>query len=92
MKTFNDSLILAVSSAYGIYTPQTFVERYGMYLNLSQEDKDIISDVDSEVYWEVWEKITNKNFVIGGVEYSILENEDTWIIPSHLEVPEDFWI
>jgi hypothetical protein len=90
--TFENSLVLAVDSHFGVYAPQTFVKRYKEYLNLSDEDYSIMMDIENEFYWEVWEEIESNNFVMDGIEYQILQNEDIWILPSSVDIPEDFWI
>jgi hypothetical protein len=90
--TFENSLVLAVDSHYGVYSPQTFVERYGEYLNLSDKDYSIMMDIEHDLYWEVWQEIESRGFVMDGIEYTILQNEDIWILPSSVEIPEDFWI
>lgn len=89
---FETSLILAIDSHYGVYTPQAFVEKYGEYLDLSNEQKEDLSSPDNEFYWETWEIVLDKGLTIDGIEYSILSNEDLWLLPTNVEIPEDFWI
>ena len=92
MKTFEDSLILAVDSHFGVYIPQVFIERYGEFLELSEEEKTTLSDPQNEYYFETWEDVSCRTFILDGVEHSIVENEDLWILPTDVNIPDDFFI
>lgn len=92
----SDLLILAVSSSYGVYTPQTFGEWYAdKCTNLEQfteEFKDL-ENLDCEFYWESFDSILNSaQFNIDGKLYYAVQNEDVWFIPVGMELPENFWI
>lgn len=99
MKAFNsDALILAVSSSYGVYAPQTFSEWYSdKCVNILEGDlKESFEDlknINSEFYWESWENVLDNAVIsIDGELYNIIQNEDVWLIPVDMEIPEDFFI
>lgn len=92
MKTFENSLILAVDSHFGIYIPQVFIERYGEFLDLSEDEIQTLSSHENELYFETWEYVSCRPFILDGIEYCIIENEDLWILPTDVEIPEDFFI
>jgi hypothetical protein len=83
-----DEVILAVDSHYGIYTPQTYVERYNP-VNADREDLRILkAGPDQEWYWESWESIMNCPVVINDKTYIPFQNEDVWLIPADMLFPE----
>jgi hypothetical protein len=73
---------LAVSSSYGIYTPQTFVEWYGDKSNIEPEDKEILlAGPDHDLYWETWlDVVIDCEITFEGKQYYIEENEDLWLV------------
>lgn len=98
MKTFNsESLVLAVDSHFGIYSAQTFVQRFkDCVVNPTNETEGLFNVLlkgpDHEEYLDAWNDLTNESltFRIDGVEYSIYESEDIWLIPSDMEYPQEF--
>lgn len=94
-KSFYDSIELAVNSAYGKYIPSTFCERYAQYIDseiakyFTNED-NIEND---EYYIEEWVNfIDSEPININGTEYYIIENEDLWLVPINVDIPEDWYI
>lgn len=96
IKFDEDKLELVVSSAHGQYIPQTFIEWYGQYLTPAVPDEvlDILKDgPDNEEYWDAWEIIQyNHTIFVIDKAYDIVHNEDLWLIPVGMELPEDWFI
>lgn len=91
MKKYNSNeLILAVDSHFGVYSPQTFVERYCDSIKdaKKQDIEDILSGPENEDYWEAWQHIESCTVTIDAKDYSIMQNEDIWLIPSNMEWPD----
>jgi transcriptional regulator with XRE-family HTH domain len=92
---FYDSIELAVNSAHGIYIPMVFCERYKQYIDpecvkyFTNED-NIHRDLH---YIEEWIFFTdNETLNINGTEYNIIQNEDLWLVPTNIEIPESWFI
>ena len=95
-RPFNaDELILAVDSHYGIYTPQTAMERYMKYaIDLKDHEAyiEILSNPENEYYWELYENMLDTwTIVIEGKAYNFFSNEDLWLIPIDMKIDDD-WI
>jgi transcriptional regulator with XRE-family HTH domain len=92
---FYDSIELAVNSAHGIYIPMVFCERYKQYIDpecvkyFTNED-NIHRD---EHYIEEWIVFMDNEILnINGTEYNIIQNEDLWLVPTNIEIPESWFI
>ena len=102
MKYNENEIILAVDSHYGQYTPQVFIERYGEFLTtpLDEESKKIfVEGPDNQFYWDDWCYILDNNTVKlttyegnAPTEYKIIENEDLWLVPINMELPDEWYI
>lgn len=94
--TTQNSILLAVDSHNGIYSPSIFVERFKDYIvGMSEDDYQILKkgidmDVDHEYYWEAWNDVSMLNVVIDGQTYYIYENEDIWLIPEGIDAEQAF--
>jgi hypothetical protein len=78
----DDTIKLAVDGCWGIYVPQRFFEMYPQFLeHLNNGDSDIISDVNHEHYWDVWDEFTS-NFVrvVGPHRWSIYQDSDVFFV------------
>lgn len=94
-KSFYDYIELAVESAYGKYIPSIFCERYIQYID-SEIAKYFTNEhniENDEYYIEEWVNfIDGEPININGTEYHIIDNEDLWLVPANIEIPEDFYI
>lgn len=94
MQPYNsDSLILAVDSHHGIYSPQFAVEQYQTnftnFSKLSEQIATVEAGPEMPDYWECWEEIEQKaQVLINGIIYNFFSNEDIWLIPEDMEQPE----
>ena len=81
-------IILAVDSHYGVYSPQTFVERYLDQIQ-GADDIDLITVLygpDEEGYWDAWNDIIDSSVLIDGVKHGIWDVEDTWLVPENMDI------
>ena len=84
---------LLVDSAYGIYIPQSFCQRYGIECNFKNWDevKDNIirlskkDSINDEFYYEDWDEVMNIAILIspkiGECYLSHLNDCDLWAVP-----------
>ena len=88
-------LLLAVNSAYGIYTGQAFAEFYGPYVtNAKPGDIDILlAGPEHEEYLDVYGmELSGYELTINGQNYFVFESEDLWLAPEGMEIPEEMYI
>ena len=62
----------------------------------TNESKDVLLDLlngpNSELYWESWDQYMNNTFLIDGIKYYVVSNEDLWLVPVYLDLPDDWLI
>jgi hypothetical protein len=88
-----DQIILAVGSQNGIYTPQIFFENYAQYLDTPAQQWEELKNPNHTEYWEAWDDLLNDaTLTIDGKQYRVEQNEDVWLIPVDMELPEDWYI
>ena len=83
---------LLIDSHHGIYSGQILATQYGNHLQVSQEDKDILTaGPDHEYYIETWADMEGETMIDDtGERYFIWTNEgDTWAVPDGWEWSED---
>lgn len=76
--------ILVVSSALGIYIPQTFIQQAneGILKQVPQDVKDaLLEGPDHEHYWECYEELLDISFKIGRQKFFLFPQEDLWLVP-----------
>lgn len=79
----HNELELLVSDRHGIYIPQVFMEHYGDdWENISDENKEILKDVDNEEYWEAWEEVLNH---ATHPTHSLCQDGDLWAVSSDMK-------
>ena len=77
-----DAFILA-DGAMGIYIPKFFADNWGSTVMLSEEDKQILSNPEHELYWEVWAEIYDEVKIVDkeGTQYFLYQDGDLWAVP-----------
>lgn len=99
IERFTDQILIAVGSAAGSYTPSSCLERFAYKItNADEQMKEDIQflldeeNMDDENYLDAWINVLdNAIFRIDGRDYKLMDNEDLWLIPDGLEIPEN-WI
>ena len=88
-----DNAELLINSGYGKYIPQLFAEQYAdtLGIELTDNDRAVLSDTEHSDYWEVWfDLIDNTTVMFNHTEHAIYHSEDVWLIPlSELENIEE---
>ena len=79
MEELTDKAELLIGSAYGVYIPQMFALMFKA--QLTKQEADDLSDPENDYYWEAWDDILNKKFIIQGKKYTLYEDGDLWAIP-----------
>jgi len=94
--TENDIEILFDSNR-GVFIPQNFAEEVSRDCVSGLSDSDwatLEAGPDGEWYWEAWDSVLN-NAVITmpktGIEYTVYQNGDVFLIPVGLELPEEWY-
>ncbi len=84
--------ILVVDNHYGVYSAQTFAERFPFEQidgeGVTKEDWDILlAGPDHDDYVETWADLFDGRFVviIDGKRYRVYENDDIWLYPAELQ-------
>ena len=98
LRAFNqDELLHVVDSHHGVYSYQIFSERF---IDNLKTDINIVSyqslingnPHEDEYYFDIWsDGMANEEFVIDGKIYSVIENEGIYLIPTDMEIDDD-WI
>ena len=88
-----DNATFLINSGFGKYIPQIFAEQYAdtLGVELTDNDRAILSDPEHAEYWEVWiDLIDNTTVMFNHMEHAICHIEDVWLIPlSELESIEE---
>lgn len=101
MKFDIDKIELAADSHRGQFIPQYILEIYGEFIDpipMDWEIEAIENGPDDEDYWEAWENILNsviKFTTYEGdepTEYNLVYNEDLWLVPIDMVIPDDWYI
>ena len=75
---------LLVNSGFGVYCPQTAIERLQTNVRSQFEAEDVQTLLEgpegNEWYWEAWENVLNSRFTVDGKEFQLYHSEDVWII------------
>ena len=87
--SFTDSgAVLLVGSAFGVYIPQAFVEKYEKSIGWPDDSRidETLLDLkspDNEFYWESWEYVLdNCKLLLDKKAYVLYHHEDLWAIPE----------
>ena len=93
MGATNDTKVLLVDSAAGIYVPQRFVSNYEADKWSIEEDDAAILEAgpDYEEYWDVWDDVLSnaRHTDDDGHEWTLHQDEDLWAIREDHEWEED---
>lgn len=77
---------LLLSDARGVYIPRDFAE--GFDLNAWHIDFDVsaLSDPDSDLYWDTWERVVSSAFLLDaeGNCFTLHQDGDLWAICPNL--------
>ena len=79
MDELPDNAMLLINGAYGIYIPQMFA--FMFKAQLSEQDAKDLESPDNEYYWDAWDDVLNKTFIIEGVVCTLEQDGDLWAIP-----------
>lgn len=83
-----DKLELLIDGHHGIYIPKLFSEYFPEYV--TDEQREILSNTDNELYWDIWEEVLNSTITNDkGEEYILMQDDgDLWAMPANMEYPE----
>jgi hypothetical protein len=89
--TERPEMALWLSDARGIYIPRdfaaSFANRAATVSGVTEEDWAILdAGPDHEFYWDAWSDVCdNATITMEGVEYSIHQDGDCWLVPDGME-------
>jgi len=87
-KSIYDVAELLIDSHHGIYIPQFFAEQFAD--QLTDEEKEDLSDPYNEYYWDTWDNVLNKIFIYEGKEFTLWHDDDLWLVPADATFEIDF--
>lgn len=77
----SNATCLLINSSNGVYTPKTFASNFEGWQGISEEDFEILADVDHEHYWETWDIVLNNAYYIqDGNRYTLYQDDDLFAV------------
>jgi hypothetical protein len=86
-----DAVIHMLSDARGVYIPRDFIEMVHTapiegepdtlyWQGIASDDAEILKNPDHEWYWEAWDSVLSKAFLIDheGNKYTLWQDGDLW--------------
>jgi len=76
---------LLLSDARGVYIPRDFAEGFDLVAWHIDFDVSALSDPESELYWDTWERVLNNAYLIEGeYRFIIWQDGNLWAICPEL--------
>ena len=76
---------LLLSDQRGVYIPRDFAEGFDLKSWHIDFDVSALSDPESELYWDTWERVLNNAYLIEGeYRFTLWQDGDLWAICPNL--------
>lgn len=74
-----------LSDARGVYIPRDFLDLEHFKAQLSEREIQVLSDPEHEFYWETWDSILNRDFIVNGETWTLYQDGDLWAVNSKFD-------
>lgn len=72
---------LLLSDVRGIYIPRDFAEGFDLNAWHINFDVSALSDPDSDLYWDTWQRVLNEAYLLKGEHtFTLWQEGDLWAI------------
>ena len=72
---------LLLSDVRGIYIPRDFAEGFDLVAWHIDFDVSALSDPESELYWDTWQRVLNEAYLLKGEHtFTLHQDGDLWAI------------